>query len=295
MKNLSYVLLFTFFVLIFISCEDNSSNPDIATFQKVKISIYSSSDYVDSTKFRLVSEFYYDGDVKGYPKRTYLQMLGTGNYQSVLSQSRANVPLPHNKFGCLIKNIEYSKDSSYFMITTCEYDNAGYISKATIESFSSSNQSSYITYHRESSNFIYNNIYKNDILDKVRKFYLNSNGLCTLQVDSSMNSNYISRAWRKYNEKKQLTYVHWGVDTIIGRVSEYFFDNSGNNIKTISYQKNGSDTSSTQIYNKVIYKGYLMDPEEKEYFEFDSENRIIGFTNTDFGNTKYKIEYEYYK
>lgn len=295
MKNLFYVLLFSFFVLIFISCEDNSSNPNIATFQKVKITIYA-SDYEDSTKFYKESEYFFDGDANGMPRRAFLQILGSANYQSELDQYRANVPLPYNKFGCLLKNIEYSKDSSYFMITTCEYDNAGYLTKVLMDSYSDLNPSSYGTYNKESDNLILMKYFENNILSDVRKLYLDKNGLCTFEVDSNPNSNEIRYyVWRKYNEKHQLIYQFRGEDTANGNATEYFYDDAGNNIQTKEYYKYQSDTSSIQIYNKVLYKGYLMDPEDIEYFEFDSENRIVGFTNTDFGNTKYKIEYEYYK
>jgi ribosomal protein L23 len=182
------------------------------------------------------------------------------------------------------------------MIVNYQYDNEGYLAKALLDSYSDNNPPSYGTYIRENKNLIILNIYVDNILTEVRKMYLDNNGLCTFEVDSNAQKNKIRNyVWRKYNEKHQLIYQFIGDDTTNGEATKLFYDSEGNKIKKIYYNIYDGDTLSIDEFNKVLYKGYLMDPEDIEYFEFDSENRIVGFTNTDFGNTKYKIEYEYYK
>ncbi|MFH1050162.1 MAG: hypothetical protein V1779_04425 [bacterium] len=293
MKKMFNAILSIFLFIIINSCTDNGSDPIKNNFRKLKMTIYI-SDMNDSNKFIKESEYYFDGDVEGLPKRTFAKMFGDANYKSQLSQQRANVPLPYSKFGCQTKDIEYSSDSSIYMITSIEYDNEGFMSKADMQSFSSSNKSLNVIYKRDGDKLIKMSVYEDGVLDKVMEFFYNSKGFCILQIDSSVNSNNNKKAYRRYNEKNQLEYVIWGNDTISGNVTEYFYDDDGNNIKRKSYTKENNDTSNTKISNRVMYKGYLMNPEDIENFEFDADNNIVGYINKAFGNTKFKIEYEFY-
>ncbi len=272
------------------SCDDNGANGNNNSFNKMKITIYESHTG-DTNDFVKNSEYFFDGDVDGYPTRFFSKMFGKVNYQSLLVQERSNVPLPLYKYGCIIKNIEYSNDSTNFAISRAEYDNGNYLYKYFFDSYSSSNKSTSGIYIREGDNLVKLDIYEGNILHRISQYFYNSNGLCTLQIDSSITSASVSKVFRRYNDKKELIYVISGKDTSSGYVSEYHYDNDGNIINQVSYSKNNSDTSNTKVVNWVMYKGYRIQQEQIDRFIFDSNNNIIGYINPDFGKTRYKIEY----
>jgi hypothetical protein len=293
MKNLFYFGIIAMSLIVIASCSENGTNGDDNSFRKLKITIYLSQSG-DTNDYFKNSEYFFDGDVNGFPRRTFLQNNGNSNYKSILVQERSNVPLPLFKFGCLTKNIEYSKDSSYYAITHFEFDSDGYYTKGSFDSYSPSNESLYVIYTRAGELLQKTSMYEENILDRISNFYYNSNGLCTLQVDSSVISNSVNRTFRRYNEKKECIYVLRGNDTSSGSVTEYFYDNDGNNIRTLSYTKNNNDTSNTRVSNWIIYKGYRIEEKKIDRFEFDSNDNIIGYINPDFGKSRYKIEYTYY-
>ena len=287
-------LFLSFFCLMAMaSCEDNGANTENNKFRKMKITIYESHSG-DTNEFVKNSEYYFDGDVAGYPTRYFGKMFGVSNYQSILVQERSNVPLPFNKFGCLIKNIEYSEGSNYFSISHTEYDKDSYLKKFYFDSYSSSNKSMYCIYSCEGGRLVSLEAYKENILCQISRYFYDANGLCTLQIDSSIAPDFVNKTYRRYNDKKELIYEYWGEDTSSNSVMEYFYDDDGNNIKQLEYVVRNSDTTEVKVRNWVMHKGYRIEQDKIDRFIFDSNDNIIGYINPDFGKTRYKIEYLYY-
>lgn len=211
MKNLFYLFILSIFFIVISSCDENGTNIN-NSFQKMKITIYVShsgdtNDYVKN------SEYFFDGDVDGYLTRMLRNSTGNFKYQSTLQQERSNVPLPLSKYGCLIKNIEYSKDSIYYVIIRNEYDNQGYINKIYFDSYSSSNKSLYLIYTRQAEKLVKMQIYSDNVLNKISDFFYDINGLCTVQVDSTIASASVRKTFRRYNDKKELIYSLSGKDS----------------------------------------------------------------------------------
>jgi hypothetical protein len=291
MKNILCILLAVIILLSFYSCVDNSTDPKTTSFKKMKISVYVYDS--DSSKFLLETEQYFDGDLAGFPKRTYQQMFGESNYQSELVSSVSNVPLPVYKYGCPIKDIFFEGGIQY-LETTYEYDGDGYLTKMITKSNDNYSYNSAIL-QKVSNNLYIFNIYEDDELTEILKRYLDNNGLCILEVDSTPNQNDNFYTYYNYNSKRQKIYEFITQNNVNGDIFNYYYDDEGNNIKMNLYSIYQGDTTYSYSRERIMYKGYLVDPELIEYLEFDSGNNIIGYTYVDdFWNKKYKITYEYY-
>lgn len=107
MKSLfySFISFFTFVALS--SCGGSGTNVN-NSFHKMKITIYESHSG-DTNDYENNSEYFFDGDADGYLRRMLRNGIGNFNYKNTLIQERSNVPLPLYRYGCLIKNIEYTK------------------------------------------------------------------------------------------------------------------------------------------------------------------------------------------
>lgn len=294
MKIFYFLCISVFCLMAMSSCEDNGANTENNKFRKMKITIYVSYSG-DTNDFVKNSEYYFDGDVAGFAKRCYWQKYGVSNYQSILEQQRSNVPLPLYKYGCLIQNIEYDNDSTRYSITHPEYDKDGYVIKYYLDfEVSADNKSIFGIFTRQGDNLTMHQYYQENALKSVSKYFYDANGLCTYEVDSSVSGRSVQRSYRRYNDKKQLVHLKMDWDESALYTSEYFYDNEGNNIKQLEYVVNNSDTTDVEVRNWVIYKGYRIEQEQIDRFIFDSNDNIIGYISSDFGNTRYKIEYLYY-
>jgi hypothetical protein len=290
MKNILVILIAITLSALLNSCKDDSTNTIENSTRNVKISIYVLEE--DSTEFHLISEYFFDDDTSRFARRTFLNMYGTANYKSELRQERANIPLPLDKFGCMIKNIEYNDDSSYYCLTNVSYDNEDYLSKAIMDFSDRDIKKMEYIVKRNGDRMIQASMLEDNVLRTTIDYFYDSQRLCTLEVHSNKDNDKYN-VINKYNSKNHLYYKWMGKDSTIGEVEEFFYDENGNNIKTIEYHKVDNTIDTSAVYNKVLYKGYLIDPDKIQNFEFDSNNNIIGYTNTDFGGTKYKVKYEY--
>lgn len=294
MKFFSFLCISVFCLMAMSSCEDNGTNTENNKFRKMKITIYESHSG-DTNDFVKNSEYYFDGDVDGFSKRCYWMKYGISNFKSILEQQRSNVPLPLYRFGCLTKNIEYDNDSTIYSILQYTYDAEGFMSNGSITfSESSDYKPASVIYSHSGDNLTILKEYVENVFTVKSRFFYNYNGLCTMQIDSNMVDSSVAITKRKYNDNKQV--IHFtksSVDTAV-YTTEYFYDNAGNNIKQLAYIVNKADTTDVEIRNWVMYKGYRIEQDKIDRFIFDSNDNIIGYISSDFGNTRYKIEYLYY-
>lgn len=293
MKNLlCYFICFVGLIGLY-SCEDDGTNGNSNISPKVKITIYSESSENSNNYYKRV-ELFFDGDSEGYLRRMFVQGMGNLNHQSVLQQIDSDVPLPIAKFGCLLKSFKYSNDSSFHNISRVEFDKEGYINKFYFDSFDPSNKSTYSIYKREGAKLVSMQSYADNKLYRISYNYYDVNGLCTLQVDSSIFDATAKRTINRYNDKKELDYIFWEDEPSIGKVGEFSYDNFGNRIKAKYYDIENNDTSNTNEYIYFLHRGYLIKQDEIDRFEFDSNNNIIGYIHHGYVNKRYKIEYTYY-
>ncbi|MBM2816481.1 MAG: hypothetical protein HW421_3243 [Ignavibacteria bacterium] len=283
--------LYSIFIALLISCSDSSTTPgNYSPETKVKITIFR-AEMNDSNSYDKIVEYFLDGDRDGYMRRTFLANRGTKK-EGVLSQGYSNCPLPLFKYGCLLKEIDYRSDTSIYCINTFEYDNEGYMAKVSLDFYNSSNKSGYAIYQRSGNRLMKSIVYKENILDRTMEFIYGKNGYIEKQIDSNMTSKSSYYTYFRYNDKNECIYKSYGKDSSYQSISIYYYDDNGYNIKTKSFEINGKDTTYQKEYNKIVYKGYLIAPEDLNKFKFDANDNIIEYKSTDFP-AKFRIEYEF--
>ena len=302
MKNFIFLSIISVFIIFFISCKDKGSNPSTDSSKyKVKMTIYKADLTKDSNFYRKYAEFYFDGDLQKFASRNFFNKFGVSSYRGLLnSPIGQSVPLAMFNYGCRLKEIEFTNDTSYYEVSTYEYDSDGFLSKFNFDSYSPDNKSFYTTYQREGDKEFSSKYYQENVLSRITLLHYNSKGFVERELDSNVINNTVWAIYYHYNNLNQLDYCIMGkdsthaqgTDTTNGDVNIYLYDNNGNLIKLIGYSKENGAPFLPFEKNWTVYNCYCIEPEKIKDYQFDSKNNIIGYIDN-YHKKKYKIEYEF--